>query len=451
MKRSKIVMLPVLLCLPVAAACQSGRSTAGSARSGPVGTATPQLATLTAAERQEIVARLADALRDRYVFPDLAEKAAAKVQAGLAAGHYAALADPNAFAARLTADLASVAHDKHMKVVSLTAPLSGPTIASPRGDGGVLRADRISGGIGYIELLGFPPPMIFRRTLDRAMAALAGSRALVIDVRRNGGGSPRSVSYLVSYLVAPGRPINTIVSRTDKTNDYTRESFASEATPISFASVPIYVLTSKDTFSGGEEFAYDVQAMKRATLIGEVTGGGANPVDMTELGHDLVARIPFGHAENAVTSTNWEGRGVEPDVVVPADDALRLALAKAGAAPAATIAAASAERVFTPRSTPLPGSHEALRRIVAGYASGAPDYTMLTPDTAAEMRHALPALHTQFAALDALQSVTFNGPGPIGGDEYRLHFAGGNLMMALLLGPQGKVVAISTPMPLPPS
>lgn len=441
MKHFSILMLSVLFYLPVAAE--------GQARPGPVGMAVPRAATLTATERQDIVAKLASALRDRYVFPDVAEKAAAKVQAGLAAGDYAALDDPSAFAARLTNDLAGVAHDKHMKVMSLMAPPAGPMRPRPRGEGGVLRADHIAGGIGYIEVLGFPPPMIFKPTLDRTMAALAGSRALIIDVRRNGGGSPPSVSYLVSYLVAPGRPINTIVSRTEKTNDYTRESFASEATPTSFVNVPIYVLTSKDTFSGGEEFAYDVQALKIGTLIGEVTGGGANPVGMVELGNGMAAMIPFGRAENAVTGTNWEGRGVKPEIVVPAADALRTALMKAGGKPATDIATASAERVFAPRSAPLPGSEDALRRIVAGYASGVPDYTLMAPAAAAQVRDALPALHTQFAALGALQSMTFDGPDPLGGDEYRLHFAQGNVMMALVLGPQGKVTEISTPMPLP--
>ena len=441
MKRFKTLMLPVLVCLPVAAA--------GQARHSPVGMAGSQATALNAAEKQDIVAKLASALRDRYVFPDVAEKAAAKVQASLAVGDYAALNDPSAFAARLTTDLAGVAHDKHMRVMSLMAPPPGPRQPMVRGEGGLFRADRIAGGIGYIEVLGFPPPMIFKRTLDRAIAALAGSRALVIDVRRNGGGSPQSVSYLVSYLTAPGRPINTIVSRTEKTNDYTRESFASEPTPTSFVDVPVYVLTSKDTFSGGEEFAYDVQALKLGTLIGEVTGGGANPVGMVELGYGMAAMIPFGRAENAVTGTNWEGRGVKPDIVVPAADALRTALTKAGGKPAADIAAASIKRVFAPRSTPFPGSEDALRRIVAGYASGAPDYALMSPDAAAQVRDALPALHTQFAALGSLQSMTFNGPDPLGGDEYRLRFAHGNVMMALVLGPKGKVAAISTPMPLP--
>lgn len=441
MKRFTTLMLSVLVCLPVAAA--------GQARPGPVGMAVDQAVPLTAAEKQDIVAKLVGTLRDRYVFPDVAEKAVAKVQAGLAAGDYALLDNPSAFATRLTADLAGVAHDKHMRVISLLAPPPGPIRPKPRGEGGVFRADRIAGGIGYIEVLGFPPPMIFKRAVDRAMASLAGSRALIVDVRRNGGGSPRSVAYLVSYLIAPGQPINTIVSRTANTNDYTRESFASEATPASFARVPIYVLTSKDTFSGGEEFAYDVQAFKRGTLIGEVTGGGANPVDMADLGHGMAVMIPIGRAENAVTGTNWEGRGVKPDIVVPAADALRMALTKAGGKPAADIAAASAERVFTPRSTPFPGSEDALRRIVASYASGSPAYALMAPDAAAQVRDALPALRMQFVALGALQSVTFNGPDPLGGDEYLLHFAHGKLMMALVLGPQGEVAVISTPMPLP--
>src|SRR4029079_3846467 len=102
---------------------------------------------------------------------------------------------------------------------------------------------------------------------------------------RNGGGSPESAAYFVSFMVAPNRrvEISEIVSRVPGTNHFERKSFSSQATPVSFASVPVYVLTSKYTFSGGEDFAYSVQALGRAKIVGEVTGGGAHPTGPIDL------------------------------------------------------------------------------------------------------------------------------------------------------------------------
>lgn len=416
----------------------------------PVGaTISSPAARFNATARREVVAKLSSSLRDRYIFPDVGENAAANLEAALAAGRYDTLDDPSTFAQRLSADVAAVAHDKHLSVMSLTAFRPGPPQTMPRGEGGVFRADRLANDVGYIEVLGFPPRPLFKRTLDRAMAGLAGSRTLIIDVRRNGGGSPESVAYLVSFLVAPDRPINDIISRTEGTRSFTRQSYRSVPTPVSFTGAAAYVLTSKETFSGGEEFAYDVQALKRGTLVGEVTGGGANPTGMVELGHDMAAMIPFGRAENATTRSNWEGRGVRPDIVVPASDALRMALAKVSAPAATEIGGASIEQVFAPRSVPLPGSEAALRRMIAAYATGRPDYATMSPDVAVATRGQLSSLHAEFIAIGDLQSLTFNGPDMLGGDEYRLHFARGDLMMALVLGTDGKVAAISTPLRVP--
>lgn len=406
---------------------------------------------LSAKDRQEIVAQLSQALRERYVFPDIGEQAATKIDAALTTGVYDMLTAPGALAMRLSSDVGAVTHDKHLRIWSDDAPPQPAPGAGkpPPTEGGIARADKLAGGIGYIEIIGFPPPGPFKRVLDKAMSSLSGSKQLIIDMRRNGGGSPEAVAYLVSFLVAPGRPINDIVSRVEKTSSFTRESYASVATPVGFAQTPIYVLTSEQTFSGGEEFAYDVQALKRGTLIGEVTGGGANPTGFVDLGHSFGATIPFGRAENPVTKTNWEGRGVQPDIKVPATDALAAALTKAGVKPASDIASASIQQVFAPRSTPTPGSEAAIRHLLAGLASGKPDYTALSPDVADMARGHLPELQAAFSSLGALLSVKFHGPDMLGGDEYILHFAHGNRMMALLLGPNGKIVAVSTPMPLP--
>ena len=402
-----------------------------------------QPATLTAEVRQEVVASLSIALRERYVFPEVGAQAAARIGAALAAGEYDGL-DHAAFAARLNSDVAAIAHDKHLNVGWQGGPPPGPppgAVARPRMEAGVVRADKLAGGIGYIEVVAFPPPEAFRPALDRAMAGLAGSRALIIDVRRNGGGSPPAVAYLVSYLLAADTRvhINDIVGRTPGTTEFTRTSSYSEPTPVSFAGVPVYVLTSSRTFSGGEEFAYDVKALGRATLVGELTGGGANPSGGVPLGNAFTASIPFGRAENPITRTNWEGRGVDPDIAVPAGDALRVALERLGAEPAADIAAASREQVFAPRSVPTAGTEAALRSLVAGLASGSPDYDKLSPQFAEVVRRDLPMTHRMFSSMGELRSVTFRGRGPMGDDAYDLVFANGGVIMSAMLDADGRI------------
>jgi hypothetical protein len=316
----------------------------------------------------------------------------------------------------------------------------------------VVRADRLAGGIGYIEVVGFPPPMGFKPALDRAMAALAGSKALIIDVRRNGGGAPPAVAYLVSFLYAADQRVhvNDILTRTAGTGDYTRQSFHTEPTPVSFAGVPVYVLTSSYTFSGGEEFAYDVKSLGRAMLVGELTGGGANPTGGVPLPNGLNASIPFGRAENPITKTNWEGHGVDPDVAVPAADALRVALERLGHSPVADIATASGEQVFAPRSTPLEGTEAALRRFIAQLASGSPDYDALTPQFAEMVRQQFGRTQGMLATMGEIKSVTFREPGSIGGDAYDVTFANGALIMGMLLEPDGKIAGATIQRGPPP-
>jgi hypothetical protein len=280
---------------------------------------------LDAAARRNVVANLNLALRDRYVFPDVGERAATQIAKAFGAGKYDNLTDRPAFAQALSTDVRAIAGDKHLEVLSPGSGLSG---RGPRPPGAVARPKKLPSGIGYVEVVSFPPLNEFKPVLDGAMEALKGSGVLVIDVRQNGGGSPESVAYLVSYLVRGDRPLSAIISRVPKTWQFTRQTFSSVSTPVSFADIPVYVLTSKETFSGGEDFAYTTQALKRGIIVGEVTGGGANPASPVDLGHGLIAIIPFGRSENPITKTNWEGRGVQPDFTVPAKDALSHVLRK---------------------------------------------------------------------------------------------------------------------------
>jgi C-terminal processing protease CtpA/Prc len=89
------------------------------------------------------------------------------------------------------------------------------------------------------------------------------------------------------------------------------------------------VLTSDRTFSGGEEFAYNLKHFGRATIVGETTVGGAHPTEPVELPRDFVMGVPNARPVHPVTGTNWEGSGVEPDIAVPAETALEVALRRA--------------------------------------------------------------------------------------------------------------------------
>jgi hypothetical protein len=416
----------------------------GAAVASPVQSRSGAAPALGAGDRKEVVTALANALRQRYIFPDVGEHAASRLEAALATGEYDNLSDPLSFAARLDADVNAIAHDKHLRVASMSGPPPGPppgAMGLPNADAGVVRADRLAGDVGYVEVIGFPPMAAFKPAIDRAMTGLKGSKALIIDDRRNGGGDPASVSYLGSFLVPPGKPvhINDIVKRVANTTNFERTSMMSSPTPVNFAGVPVYVLTSAMTFSGGEDFAYDVQALKVGKVVGEVTGGGANPTGPVILGNGLMAAIPWGRSENPVTKTNWEGRGVKPDVPVPAAEAFKTALERLGQPAVAEIAAASKQQVFAPRTTPLPGTETAARTLLAGLSSGTPDYAAMSPDFAEVTRQQLPQLQNLFRPLGEMKGLQFIGPGLGGGDQYEASFAGGTLAVGILIAPDGKL------------
>jgi len=132
--------------------------------------------------------------------------------------------------------------------------------------------------------------------------------------------------------------------------------------------VPLFVLTSSRTFSGAEECAYDLQTQHRATIVGETTGGGANPGGDQPIDEQLSVFVPVGKAVNPVTGTNWEGTGVAPDVACPAGQALDRALELARREAARRAAERSAERIEI-----LHGIQDDVHAAGAAYAAGDPD------------------------------------------------------------------------------
>ena len=292
---------------------------------------------LSPAARSEIVQALGAKLREQYVFPDVAKNVAAALTAKVRRGGYDAATTPEAFEAALTADLRALGKDSHLRVRFQPHFRPGPppgSVPSPeevaemrkalaqRGFG-IARVQRLAGNIGYLDVRGFFPTEVAAPAMDAAMTLLGGTDALIIDLRSNGGGEPETVAYLMSHFFAEGdaRHLNDIYSRTDGS---TRTYWTVPSVGARY-SQPVYVLTSHTTFSGGEEFAYDIKTQKRGTLVGEVTGGGANPGDYLPLTRGFIAFIPTGRAINPITKTNWEHAGVAPDLTTPAADAMKVA------------------------------------------------------------------------------------------------------------------------------
>ncbi|HEX7705644.1 MAG TPA: S41 family peptidase, partial [Thermoanaerobaculia bacterium] len=185
---------------------------------------------------------------------------------------------------------------------------------------GFEKVERLQGNVGYIDIRGFMSPEAGAETGTAAMNFIANSDALIVDLRKNGGGEPAMIAYLTSYLFDVPTHLNDIYTEQTKTtqNWWTLPHVPG---PKFGGKKPIFVLTSNYTFSGGEEFAYNLKNLKRATIIGETTGGGAHPVRPFKVSNRFAVGVPFARAISPITKTNWEGTGVAPDIAMPADQA----------------------------------------------------------------------------------------------------------------------------------
>ena len=277
--------------------------------------------------RRQVIDQLATLLNQRYVFPATALEMEQAVRARAARGDYNGMADPATFAAALTAHLQEVSKDKHLRVRVVSLAPSQPGQNPQLANFGIGETQVLPGDIGYLEISSFSAsPTQARQAVGDAMSPLAQTKALVLDVRRNSGGSPAMVALFASYLFGEVPVLlSTLYTRYQNLTQhiYTDPNVAGER----FGSTkPVYVLTSRTTFSAAEGFAYHLQSLKRAVIVGEVTGGGAHAGGYLPLGNNLEVFVPSIRATNPITGTNWEGTGVKPDVEVAEQGALDAAL-----------------------------------------------------------------------------------------------------------------------------
>ena len=290
--------------------------------------------TMDAAERKKVIDGVDSNLREYYVEPAAAQQMADALKAHETKGDYDAISDGDAFAARLTKDLQEVSHDKHLRVDF--SPFKAPPRTEPtpedearfhkqmeRNNCAFDKVEILPNNIGYVKFDGFMDASFCGPTVVAAMGFVAHTDAVIFDLRQNGGGQPAMVTLIASYLF--DKPTHLIDIYNRKEDSTTQNWTLSYLPGPRLTKQPAFVLTSKRTFSGAEEFAFDLKNQKRATIVGETSGGGAHPVAGHTVADYFMVGVPFAKSLDPVTKTNWEGTGVEPDVKVPADDALATA------------------------------------------------------------------------------------------------------------------------------
>jgi hypothetical protein len=245
--------------------------------------------------------------------------------------------DARAVSEDLCREVEAVAHDfsRHLELeyvadgslVPDTEPAGWPP-QDPREvllrAGSVGEVTRHSDGMGVLALSGLDGVHIAAPYLKAAFALLQGARGVVLDLRRNGGGDPGTVTLVLDWLLG-GDPthISDVIYKDRTRQWWTTGRLADLTMP---RETPVTVLVSERTFSSGEALAYHLQSQGRGRLVGQRTPGAADHVTPVRLSGHVRALLPEARVRDAVTATNWEGTGVVPDLPCEPAEGLKVAI-----------------------------------------------------------------------------------------------------------------------------
>ena len=289
------------------------------------------------AERTAALAAVEPLLRAHYIFPEVVDRVASTI-ATLAPD----LADsPEDWAAAVTGAFQEASGDLHLRLhhseeeLEQTDPFADSSWTAAelvsegrraRDDGqGIGAVERLPGNVGLLRMRGFVPLLFSGAQISAAFTLLAGTDALLVDLRTSRGGFPETVQLICSHFFDPAGEdvhLNDIVEEGSRTHQYW--SLAWTPAP-RYLDRPVYVLTSSRTFSAAEELAYNLKHLGRATVVGEQTRGGAHPSARVPVSPHFALNLPHARSVNPVTATNWEGVGVTPDVLASEADAYDVA------------------------------------------------------------------------------------------------------------------------------
>ncbi|MFC1853338.1 S41 family peptidase [candidate division CSSED10-310 bacterium] len=289
-----------------------------------------------------VISSINSLLLEKYIFLDIAEKMKDRLSTKLSKGDYNSVEDPAQFAQMLHSDLYEISQDNHFyiqfnperaRLIEALKSKSKVQIEEARRrlmeedrflNFGFKKLEHLTGDVGYLDLRSFCNPEYAGGTAVAAMNFLSHSDAIIIDLRKNSGGWPPMVQLLCSYFIAGTQEGRTLLNSFERRFDNSLEQFWTLAYVPGkrMFDVDLFILTSKNTGSGAEEFTYNMKNLKRATIIGETTHGSAHPVESVVIQDFFVMNLPTGRPINPISKTNWEKTGVEPDIAVPADQAL---------------------------------------------------------------------------------------------------------------------------------
>ncbi len=294
------------------------------------------VATLNSKTRTEVINTVCELLKTNYVFPDVALKMSESLKNNLKKGKYNKVTDPINLADALTTDVLAINKDGHLRLEYNPAFFTRQqdTVGEEQREiqqqkrdlarnYGFKKTEILNGNIGYLELSGFHT--LSKKSKETALASLkflSNTKAIIIDLRINGGGSPEMVRHLLSYFFDQETHINDFYNR--QTNTITEIWTRPDTSQINLTKIPLYILVCDKTASAAEEFCYDLQNQHRATIVGNKTAGAAHPTMEMDATNGIVLFNPYARAINPVTKTNWEGGGVKPDINTTSEKALEV-------------------------------------------------------------------------------------------------------------------------------
>ncbi|MFE8702435.1 S41 family peptidase [Cytobacillus sp. FJAT-54145] len=287
---------------------------------------------LTDTDKLQILRNLVEKVEKNYVYPEVAEEIIKNLN-DLSNNQdlLNTLEDNNDYCKKVTDVLQSVNHDKHLRLIYKehveekhnTDEDVDLFAGEWRKNFGFNKLEILPGNIGYINLTVFDQPSFAGNTAVAAMNFVSNTNGLILDLRKNVGGDPDMVSFLMSYFLNESVHNTTFYNRpTNREVQFWTSDFVPGK---KYLDKPVYLLTSNFTFSAAESFAYNLKHLNKATIVGETTGGGANPGTGHKIHSNFFAFIPYGRAYHPETLENWEGVGVEPHIKVEKTKALDIA------------------------------------------------------------------------------------------------------------------------------
>ena len=290
-----------------------------------------------------LVHKISHLIEEYYPFPEKAQKMIAHIQKELSQGGYDNIENAYELAQTLTRDLQNNSHDYHITVIfspKVAAQISKKQKLDPLDENyesnwwqwvnsdnfGIPKIEYLIGNIGYIDIRYFAPVNLAGDVAVAAMNFLARSEALIFDLRQCGGGDPFMTQIFQSYLYNKDKKPKLLLTKYHHAKNQVQQEWTYPYIPGKrLPEAPVYILTSSRTFSGGEDMAYSLKHHGRATVVGEITGGGAHPVTELLPGEGFILILPEGYPTHPVTNSNWEGTGVQPDIEIASENALEIA------------------------------------------------------------------------------------------------------------------------------